>query len=48
MMQAGSWRSLGDIQVPVGFGDMFEGIPRDAFRADISSTELRRAGKGLS
>lgn len=34
------------IVVPAGFDDLFESIPESRFRADISSTGLRRAAQG--
>jgi hypothetical protein len=36
--------TLADIAVPREFADLFTAIPADTFRADVSSTELRRAG----
>ncbi|MSR56353.1 MAG: hypothetical protein EXS05_01605 [Planctomycetaceae bacterium] len=33
--------TLGDISLPSGFADLFAEIPPQAFRADVSSTELR-------
>jgi hypothetical protein len=40
--QEGRFLRLADTAVPVAFADMFEAIPEHLFRADISSTELRR------
>ena len=37
------FRTLGDVDVPEGFDDMFTQIPENAFRSDVSSTELRTA-----
>ncbi len=33
------------LAVPAGFGDLFESIPESRFRADISSTGLRKAAR---
>lgn len=38
---AGTFQTLGDLHLPAGFTELFEAIPPDAFRADVSSTELR-------
>jgi hypothetical protein len=35
-------RTLADVQVPEGFGDLFIELPRSDFLVDLSSTELRR------
>jgi hypothetical protein len=35
------WRTLSDVGVPARFGDLFEAIPEERFRRDISSTEIR-------
>ena len=40
----GEFRTLADIDVPAAVAGLFEAIPEAAFRADISSTELRGAG----
>lgn len=37
---------LAQIAIPDDFRDLFTDIPRDLFRADISSTQLRAEGKG--
>jgi len=37
------FETLADIALPPAFADLFSAIPSVAFRADISSTELRRA-----
>ncbi len=38
----GRFLSLADTAVPGAFADMFDAIPERLFRADVSSTELRR------
>ncbi len=38
------FHTLGDVGIPEGFWPLFLNIPESAFRADISSTELRRLG----
>src|SRR5205085_7252448 len=38
----GSFRGLSDVDLPGALASLCEGIPGDEFRADISSTELRR------
>ena len=37
------FRTLADVAVPTEFRDLFEAIPEDDFRVDISSTQLRTA-----
>jgi hypothetical protein len=37
------FRTFDSLAVPAGFGDLFISIPESRFRADISSTALRRA-----
>jgi nicotinamide mononucleotide (NMN) deamidase PncC len=37
----GVFRTIDDLDVPEGYDDLFEGIPEDVFRADISSTAIR-------
>jgi hypothetical protein len=37
------FETLGDIELPAEFAELFTAIPPDEFRADVSSTELRRA-----
>ena len=37
-----SFKTLAHVVVPVGFAPMFDEIPEEAFRRDISSTELRQ------
>jgi nicotinamide mononucleotide (NMN) deamidase PncC len=39
--EGSSFRTLADVPVPQGFADLFDAIPESAFRADISSTEMR-------
>ncbi len=41
----GAFRKLEDVAVPSAFDDMFEEIPESTFRRDISSSELRAAGR---
>jgi hypothetical protein len=38
----GIFRTLADLSIPPGFDDLFAGLPEEAFRLDISSTELRQ------
>ena len=40
----GSFRTLEEVPVPQGFQPLFQAIPEEEFRADISSTELRESG----
>ena len=40
----GAFRTLDEIPVPQGFHPMFQAIPEERFRADISSSELRAGG----
>ena len=37
------FRTLRDIPVPEGYEDLFEELPEEAFRRDVSSTQIRRA-----
>jgi len=37
----GAFRTLAHVTVPDGFQDLFEALPEDEFRLDISSTEIR-------
>lgn len=37
--------TLADVRVPAGFADMFESIPDNVFREDISSSEIRARQK---
>ena len=39
----GSFRTLADIQLPSSYADLFDAIPADLFRLDISSSQLRAA-----
>lgn len=38
------FKIVGDLSIPAEFEDLFEGIPEEEFRVDLSSTELRRLG----
>ncbi|HKI57879.1 MAG TPA: hypothetical protein VKA00_01515 [Trueperaceae bacterium] len=38
----GRMLTLADIAAPAGYEDLFEAIPEDAFRSDLSSTQVRR------
>lgn len=40
-LREGSFRTLEGLPVPEGFEDLFEGIPEEDFRVDLSSSELR-------
>ena len=40
----GVFRTLAAAAIPAGFRPLFQGIPEAAFRADVSSTELREGG----
>lgn len=40
---AGRFLVLSDLQLPASLGDLCRGVSETSFRADISSTELRRA-----
>ena len=46
-VDGGVFRTLEDVPVPKGFEDMFTPIPESAFRYDLTSTELRLAGRKL-
>ena len=37
----GRWRSLEDLELPAEFRGMFEAIPAESFRSELSSTDLR-------
>lgn len=39
----GVFKGLADIDVPQELQDLFEGLPEDNFRMDISSTQLRQS-----
>ena len=41
----GVFKTLGDVPVPQGFHGLFQDIPEDRFREDISSTQLRAVQK---
>ncbi|MCI0398747.1 MAG: hypothetical protein L0332_11465 [Chloroflexi bacterium] len=43
--ESGRFHTAADLPVPKSFGDLFVPIPAGRFRRDISSTELRQAGK---
>lgn len=48
-LQDGQFHTLADIQIPHGYENLFEPIPPDVFRTDISSTDLRaQSMNGLS
>jgi hypothetical protein len=40
----GIYRGLADIELPASYADLFEAIPEELFRLDISSTQLRASG----
>jgi len=41
----GVFKTLDDVEIPVGFTAMFTAIPESSFRYDLSSSELRAAGR---
>jgi hypothetical protein len=41
----GQFHTLDAVPVPLAFRDMFMALPEDAFRVDLSSTELREGTK---
>ncbi len=43
--ESGTFRSLGDMDIPARFAPLFDAIPETLFRSDISSTKLRNTGK---
>ena len=43
-VDAGSFRGLDDVEVPIRFKDMMVGIPETTFRVDQSSSEIRDKG----
>ncbi|MBN2472000.1 MAG: hypothetical protein JXN59_14865, partial [Anaerolineae bacterium] len=45
-LHEGYFYTLADIPLPEGYADLFEAIPPDAFRTDMSSTELREQSAG--
>jgi hypothetical protein len=40
----GIFRSLAEIPIPTAYRDLFQAIPSDLFRSDLSSSQLRAAG----
>ena len=44
-LEGDEYRALGDVPVPPMFSGLFQGIPESNFREDVSSSELRIAGK---
>ncbi len=42
---SGTFRELSTLQIPADFHSLFQAIPANAFRNDISSTELRTQGR---
>ncbi len=40
----GTFRTLDEVSIPQGFQPLFQAIPEERFRADVSSTELRGRG----
>jgi hypothetical protein len=42
--QRGRFHTLADIAIPAAFADLFQAIPEELFRSDISSSQLRTAG----
>jgi hypothetical protein len=45
-VDGGRFRTLADIELPDEAEHLFEAIPAERFRMDISSTELRERGQG--
>ena len=41
----GAFRTLDEVAIPQGFQPLFQAIPEERFRADVSSTELREQGR---
>jgi hypothetical protein len=41
--EAGTFHKAADLDTPPHFTDLFQPIPADLFRSDISSTELRQS-----
>jgi hypothetical protein len=41
----GRFRCVEELAIPTAFAPLFQGIPEDYFRRDVSSSELRAAGK---
>ncbi len=46
-VDGGSFHTLADVPIPDGLEGMFTPIPESEFRLDISSTQLRQAGRRL-
>ena len=44
-LQGGRYRALADVPVPRRFSEMFREVPESSFREDLSSSELRTAGR---
>jgi hypothetical protein len=44
-VNGGQFRQVEDLSIPARFQDLFQGIPPDLFREDVSSTEMRRTGQ---
>lgn len=42
----GAFKTLADVDVPQGFDGLFNDVPEDQFREDISSTQLRAMDRG--
>ena len=42
----GAFKTLGDVDVPQGFDGLFNDVPEDQFREEISSTQLRAMDRG--
>jgi hypothetical protein len=40
----GAFRTLDEVAIPLGFHPLFQAVPEELFRADVSSTELRGMG----
>jgi hypothetical protein len=40
--QESSFTTLSDLAIPAGFDDLFHELPEERFRADVSSTEIRK------
>ena len=45
MGKDGTFRDIHSLEIPNGFDSLFQAIPADKFRKDISSTELRKTGQ---
>ncbi len=44
----GTYKTLADVSIPQGFALIFDEMPEDIFREDVSSSELRAQGMGSS